>query len=479
MQGRGDPWVSCYKRGMELLRSLLPLGLAAFVGCAGPDAKPVGPGSGSPAASAVHERPNIVLLYADDAGWVDFGFQDPAAPDLASLTPNIDRIASEGVVCSRAYMSGVVCSPSRAGMLTGRYQQRFGHENNIPPGYMDGGMDLEQRTIADRLGDLGYTTGLVGKWHLGYPRGYRPRSRGFDEFYGLLQGSRSYHPIPNVTPNRVIQRNGEPLPEEGYVTDRFGDAACDFIRENRDRPFFLFVSFTAPHGPMHPRKSDEAMLAELDIDSPRRRRYVGMVHAMDQNVGRIIEALQANGLDENTLVIFTNDNGGQALTGASNGPLRGNKSTVYEGGTRVPMAFRWPGRLTAGERIDTPVSSLDFMPTFVTISGGDLGEAPHDGRDLMPLLSGSGGFDADRPLFWRHAGPEGEVAMLEDPWKLVWRRRRDQPPALYDLSRDPGESTDLAGTEPERLAAMLEALAQWESELETPRWGPGSEAAAE
>lgn len=142
------------------------------------------------------------------------------------------------------------------------------------------------------------------------------------------------------------------------------------------------------------------------------------------------------------------------------------------------MAFRWPDRLPPGERIDTPVSSLDFMPTFVTISGGDLGEIPHDGCDLMPLLSGAGGFDDDRPLFWRHAGPQGELAMLDDPWKLVWRRRRGLPPALYDLSRDPGESTDLSETEPERLAAMLEAVAQWESELEEPRWGPGSEAAA-
>lgn len=430
------------------------------------------------ATTARSAPPNIVLLYADDAGWADFGFQDGAAPDLASLTPNIDRIASEGVVCTRAYASGVVCSPSRAGMLTGRYQQRFGHENNIPPGYMDGGMDLEQRTIADRLGDLGYTTGLVGKWHLGFPQDYRPRARGFDEFHGLLQGSRSYHPIDDVTPHEVIQRNGEPLPEEGYVTDRFGDAACEFIRSNRDRPFFLFVSFTAPHGPMHPRKGDEAMLDGLGIEPPRRRDYAGLVHALDQNVGRIMETLRENGLDENTLVVFTNDNGGKPLTGASNGPLRGGKVSVYEGGTSVPLAFRWPGRLPAGTRIDTPVIALDFMPTFVEIAGGDLDEDSHDGCDLMPLLGGSGGLDGDRSLFWRHAGSQGNVAMLADPWKLVWRRRLDLPPELYDLSSDPGESTDLSAAEPERLAAMLEAVGRWESELEEPRWGPGSDSAS-
>ena len=457
--------------------AILVVFLAAASGCGGWEGRGHPAGVQADAATEAVETapPNIVLLYVDDAGWVDFGFQEEAAADLASLTPHIDRIASEGVVCTRAYMSGVVCSPSRAGMLTGRYQQRFGHENNIPPGYMDGGMDLEQRTIADRLGDLGYTTGLVGKWHLGYPRSYQPQARGFDEFHGLLQGSRSYYPIEGVTPHRVIQRNGEPLPEEGYVTDRFGDAACEFIRSNRDRPFFLFVSFTAPHGPMHPRKSDGAMLDELGIESRKRRRYVGMVHALDQNVGRIMEALRENGVDSNTLVVFTNDNGGQPLTGASNGPLRGGKSSVYEGGTRVPMAFRWPDRIPAGERIDTPVIGLDFLPTFVGISGGELDEIPHDGSDLMPLLGGAGGFEGDRPLFWRHAGPRGDVAMLDEPWKLVWRRRADRRPELYDLSKDPGESTDLSEAEPDRLAAMLDAVAGWESELEVPRWGPGSE----
>lgn len=453
--------------------------LSGMIGCEGrEDTGPstVRTGAATPAAPAV--PPNIVLLYADDAGWVDFGFQAQAAPDLASLTPHIDRIASEGVVCTRAYMSGVVCSPSRAGMLTGRYQQRFGHENNIPPGYMDGGMDLAQRTIADRLGDLGYVTGLVGKWHLGQPWRYRPRARGFDEFHGLLEGARSYHPIRAVSPQEVIRRNGMPLPEDGYVTDRFGDAACDFIRSNRDRPFFLFVSFTAPHAPLQPRNGDAAMLADLDFESPRRRRYAGLVHALDQNVGRIMETLRDAGLDENTLVVFTNDNGGKPLSGASNGPLRGGKVSVYEGGTRVPMAFRWPGRLPSGERIDTPVIGLDFLPTFVTMAGGDLGEILHDGRDLMPLLAGSvepGGPDVDRPLFWRHAGARGDVAMLDDPWKLVWRRRVDQEPELYDLSRDPGESTDLSEAEPERLAAMLDAVAAWEAELVEPRWGPGSD----
>ena len=465
---------------MNHTRMLLFISLAALIGCSTSTSTPgsATSGLGSDAEPTQQKRPNIVLLYADDAGWVDFGFQDQAAEDLASMTPNIDRIAGEGVVCTRAYMSGVVCSPSRAGMLTGRYQQRFGHENNIPPGYMDGGMDLEQRTIADRLRDLGYVTGLVGKWHLGYPTGYHPQDRGFDEFVGLLQGARSYHPIENVSAHRVIQHNGRPLPEEGYVTDRFGDAACEFIQAHHDRPFFLFVSFTAPHGPMQPRRSDVAMLAELGIEPQRRRRYAGMVHAMDQNVGRILDTLDESGLDENTLIIFTNDNGGQTLTGASNGPLRGRKGNVYEGGTRVPMAFRWTGELPPGTRVDSPVSSLDFLPTFVDMAGGSMADIPHDGVDVLPLLRSEHPSEPDRPLYWRHAGPQGDVAMLDTPWKVVWQRRADLEPELYDLSRDPGEQSDLSSSEPERLQAMLEAVAAWESELEDPRWGPGSESSS-
>lgn len=175
--------------------------------------------------SSEKRPPNLVILYADDAGYADFGFQDHVAADMRGLTPHIDAIAAAGARCTNAYMSGAVCSPSRAGMLTGRYQQRFGHELNIPPGYMKGGMALSEKTIADRLRAVGYRTGIIGKWHLGYPPPYQPNRRGFDEFFGLLQGSRPYFPMKKVTPHRVLQHNGKPTPEEGYVTDRIGDGA--------------------------------------------------------------------------------------------------------------------------------------------------------------------------------------------------------------------------------------------------------------
>ena len=299
------------------------------------------------------EPANVVILYADDAGYADFGFQSITDEAMEGLTPHIDSIASAGVRFTNAYMSGAVCSPSRAGMLTGRYQQRFGHELNIPPGYMKGGLPLTERTIADRMKAAGYATGIIGKWHLGYPPPYQPNRRGFDRFFGLLQGSRPYFPMKKPTPHRVVQLNGEPTPESGYVTDRFGNGAAEFIKAHRDRPFFLYVSFTSPHGPLQAKVSD---LAKLDhIKDKRRRTYAGMVKCMDDNVGRILATLRECGLENKTLVVFTNDNGGQTKTGAVNTPLKGHKGQIWEGGIRVPMSMRWPGRIAEKTVVDDPV----------------------------------------------------------------------------------------------------------------------------
>jgi arylsulfatase A-like enzyme len=338
-------------------------------------------------ASAVSaSQPNILILYADDAGYTDFGFQDITDGDMEGLTPNIDSIAADGTRFTSAYMTGAVCSPSRAGMLTGRYQQRFGHELNIPPGYMKGGLPLSEETLADRMKAAGYKTGIIGKWHLGYAPAYHPNERGFDHFFGLLQGSRGYFPIKKVTPHRVIQLNGTPTPETGYVTDRFGERAVHFIEQNRDKPFFLYVSFTSPHGPMHAKEQDLAQF--MQISNKRRRTYAGMVKCMDDNVGRVLKALKSHGLEENTLVLFTNDNGGQTGTGAVNRPLRGKKGQIWEGGVRVPMAMKWPGKIKPGTVIDDPVISLDFTPTFLAAGGVALDPGWNlDGVNLLPRLT--------------------------------------------------------------------------------------------
>ena len=286
-----------------------------------------------PTSAPSAPRPNIVVLYSDDAGYADFGFQEAPAPELAKRTPHIDSIAKAGLRFTSAYMSGAVCSPSRAGLMTGRYQQRFGHERNIPPGYMQGGMSLREKTIADRLKARGYHTGLVGKWHLGYPADYHPNKRGFDWFYGLLQGSRPYVAMKKPTPHRVIQENGEATDEGGYVTDRFGDAAVRYLetraKAESPQPFFLFVSFTSPHGPLQAKAEDLETLK--GIERPRRRRYAGLIKSLDDNVGKILAALDRLELAEDTLVVFTNDNGGQTQTGAVNTPLRGRKGHGVRG----------------------------------------------------------------------------------------------------------------------------------------------------
>ena len=416
--------------------------------------------------------PNIVLLLADDAGFADFGFQDAPDPDLASLTPHIDSIAHDGVRFTDFYVSGCVCSPSRAGLLTGRYQQRFGHETNIPPGYMDGGLALEERTVADRLRGLGYRTACIGKWHLGYPEPFHPNERGFDVFYGCLQGSRSYYPMKNPTPHRVLLDNRTPTAEGGYITDRLGEAAVRFIGENRQRPFLLYLSFTAPHGPLEPRPEDLPALES--IEKKKRRRYAGLVKALDDNVGLVLEALERNGLADDTLVIFTNDNGGQTQTGAINTPLKGRKGMLLEGGIRVPCGARWPGHVEPGRVANEPVIALDLLPTFVTLAGGQLDEAWNlDGRDIVDVLCGPGdpGLQ-ERPLFWRHGGPGGDGAVRLGHWKLHWPERANgTAAALYDLSNDIGETEDLSAQHPEILARLVALFHDWERALVDPRWG--------
>lgn len=419
-----------------------------------------------PAAGAA----NVVLFFADDAGYADFGFQDVTEDDMQSLTPHIDSIASSGARFTNAYVSGCVCSPSRAGLLTGRYQQRFGHELNIPPGYMAGGLPLTEGTLAERMRAAGYKTGIIGKWHLGYPPAYQPNQRGFDHFCGLLQGSRGYFAIKDVSPHRVIQVNGEPTPETGYVTDRFGQGAVKFIEQNKDQPFFLFVSFTAPHGPMHAKPADLAQLTQ--IENKRRRTYAGMVKCMDDNIGLVLDALKQHGLEDKTLVVFTNDNGGQTSTGAINRPLRGRKGTLWEGGIRVPLAMKWPGRIKPGLVIHDPVISLDFTPTFLAAGDAQIrSEWKLDGVDLLQRLTGCVESLPQRPLYWRGHGPDGDSAIRLGDWKLVLPNHAPgTAPQLYNLAQDVGEERDVASRHPDRIESLGALLAAWEEQLVDPLW---------
>ncbi len=418
------------------------------------------------------DLPNIIVLMSDDAGYADFGFLPNAADDFRSLTPRIDSIAKQGCYLSNAYMSGAVCSPSRAGLMTGRYQQRFGHDNNIPPGYMKGGLPLTETFLAKRLQGIGYATGLIGKWHLGYPKEYQPNQRGFDYFYGCLQGARKYFPIENVSPHRVFLENSTPTEESGYITDRIGDGACRFIEANKSNPFFLFVSFTATHGPLDVKKEHLKRLA--DMKPNKRKKNAGLMVSLDENVGKILDQLDALELTDRTLVVFTNDNGGQTQTGANNYPLRGRKGQLWEGGVRVPMAIQWPGHIPAGSVLDEPVISLDFFPTFFAAAGKATEAAWNlDGVNLLDYLCGETESLAERDLYWRRQGSSGAIAIRHGDWKMIHQRKEaGAQPELYDLLKDQSETVDLAAENPKVVEQLSKKVAAWEAQLGEPIWAP-------
>ncbi|MCA8997840.1 MAG: sulfatase [Planctomycetaceae bacterium] len=417
--------------------------------------------------------PNIVLLFSDDAGFADFGFQDECSPEMAAVTPRLTKLASEGIRFTDAYVSGCVCSPSRAGLSTGRYQERFGHEMNIPPGYMEQGLPLSEKFIGDHLRPAGYKTGLIGKWHLGYPEPYQPNQRGYDHFYGFLQGARNYHPYPEDRrpPHQLFQVNGEFLSEEGYSTDRIGQAACEFIETQREHPFFLFVSFNAVHGPLQARERDYEALSK--IEDSRHRHYVGMMKALDENVALILDCLEQNELADNTLVVFTNDNGGQTSLTASNAPLKGRKGSLWEGGVRVPMLMRWPGVIPAGRVTQEPVITLDFLPTFLAAAKmSPLPGVSLDGLNLLPLITGETDDLPKRNLYWRRSGPKGPISIRSKAWKIIFNRGEEAAaPELYHLRNDIGEENNLAAEHPEIVEELVKEMLAWESEMVDPLWG--------
>jgi arylsulfatase A-like enzyme len=419
------------------------------------------------------KKPNIVLLFSDDAGYADFGFQG----SKVMHTPNLDKLASEGVRFSQGYVSASVCGPSRAGLMTGRYQQSFGFEENNVPSYMssnsalDGenmGLPLDQVTIGDHLKALGYTTAIFGKWHLGGADCYHPTKRGFDEFYGFRGGARSYYEYPNiqnVPRENHLERNFEGYAEpERYLTDRLGEEAVDFIERNQNKPFFAFVSFNAVHTPMEAEEKD---MAEFPLLSGKRQQVAGMTLALDRACGLILDKLKELGLEENTIVVFTNDNGGPTDKNASiNLPLAGTKSNHLEGGVRVPYIMRWPGEIKENTVYDYPVSTMDLLPTFVAAAGGDSKALKNvDGVDLLPFIKHE---DTNRPhnvLFWKKAC---RASVRFGDWKLL--RFPDRPAELYNITKDESEQNDLAAKYPDKVREMYKMIFDWESTLERPRW---------
>lgn len=417
-------------------------------------------------ASAFAAKPNVLLIIADDLGYHDLGFQ--GSKEIP--TPNLDKLAAQSLVFTNGYVSHPFCSPTRAGIMTGRYQQRFGHENN--PAWLPqdtvAGLPLTETTFPQLMQKAGYTTGAVGKWHLGAHPQFHPNKRGFDEYFGALGGGHMY--IPGTSGgaeyNIPLNRNGKDEAQTKYLTEQFGDEASSFVERHATeaKPWMLYLAFNAPHTPLQaPQKWMDKF---SQITDKNRQTYAAMVCAMDEAIGGVLTKLDATKQRENTLIYFVSDNGGpnlQAKSGSNftdNSPLRGAKGMVYEGGMRVPFLVSWPAKIKPG-KFDLPVIALDFLPTSLAAAeSADLTPKNLDGVNLLPFLSGEKTSAPHDTLFWRSGGPGGNNAMRRGSMKLV--RLGKAEPELYDLATDIGESKNLAAEKPEVVKELVSAIAEWE-----------------
>jgi arylsulfatase A-like enzyme len=402
---------------------------------------------------------NIVIIVADDLGYADLGVQ--GSPDVR--TPRIDSLAAAGARLTNAYVSSPVCSPTRAGLLTGRFPQRFGLELNPPnPSPPEFGLPLGETTLAEELKGAGYVTGLVGKWHLGTGAEFHPLNRGFDEFFGFLGGSHSYRDWSSG--DDPVLRGFEPVEDGAYLTDAFSREAVSFIRRHADEPFFLYLSYSAVHRPMEkpPRKYMDRFPNTAD---PLRRKLLAMLSAMDDGIGAVLDAIDASGLGQSTLVIFLSDNGAPTdLNGSLNTPLRGGKEDLFEGGIRVPFIVRWDGRIPAGLEYGDPVIQLDVFPTALAAAGiAGPADREIDGVNLIPRLAGTDAGPPHAALFWRYGEPS---AVRKGDWKLL--SSGTGATQLFDLAGDIGETTDLAASMPEIVSELEAELAGWQAQLPPP-----------
>ncbi|MFT4588086.1 MAG: arylsulfatase A-like enzyme [Candidatus Binatia bacterium] len=440
------------------------------------------------APATATDKPNILFILADDMGYGDLGFTG----SQLLKTPHLDALAKSGVFCSQGYVASPVCSPSRAGLITGRDPRRFGYEGNMNQAASNYatrpellGLPPGEHTLGDHLRAAGYATGLIGKWHLGIGAGFHPNERGFDYFCGMQGGGHGYFPDPR---KNKLDRNGEPLTEFStpYLTDFFTDEALSWIKRQNDetKPWFLFLSYNAPHGPMHATEEDLARFSH--IEDKKRRTYAAMMFALDRGVGRVRDLLKESDQTKNTLIVFFSDNGGATSNASWNGPLSGVKGCLREGGVRVPMFWSWPGVLPAGKSYDSPASSLDLLPTFLAAAGAEplplrkpLSHedkrmfnqgverfGAYDGINLLPHLKGEQK-PAERTLFWRL---QGQTAIRHGDDKLI--RLSHRPAQLFQPGTDLAEARDLADDDADKFRDLFRQLGEWEAGLPTvPLWG--------
>ena len=421
-------------------------------------------------AATAADRPNILVIVGDDMGYADVGFH--GCKDIP--TPHLDALAASGVRFTNGYVTGPYCSPTRAALLTGRHQSRFGHEYN-PSG--KNGLALTESTLPDRLKEAGYATGMVGKWHLGSQPEQAPTRRGFDEFFGFLGGAHSYFDAAGFL------RGTEPVKEMDYATDAFGREAVAYVERHKGKPWMLYLAFNAVHTPMD--ATPERLAKFASIKDKTRRTYAAMMSAMDDNIGRVIKALKDSGQYENTLVTFISDNGGPTMNGVTvngsvNTPLRGSKRTTLEGGIRVPFLVSWPGRIKPA--VYDPIAiQMDLHATALAAAGVTAKPAwKLEGVDLLPYLAGENKSAPHDALYWRFGE---QMAVRQGDWKLVrydtnadtnaGKKAPVSAAKLYDLANNLHEDKDLAAERPDKVKELQARWDEWNQANVKPLWGSG------
>ena len=410
-------------------------------------------------SSKTDSKPNIIIILADDAGYSDFGFM--GSDEIK--TPNLDQLALDGVTFNNAYVSASVCSPSRAGLLTGMYQQRFGHECNLDSD-VNNSFDPNQITIAEALKTEGYNTGLIGKWHLGDKTQNHPLKNGFDYFWGFISGARNYFYDPNEEFRNSIRNVVENYTQtkfDGYLTDVLGDKAIGFINKNHEtnNPFFLFLSFNAPHTPMHAK--DDVL--EKFKDNPRQV-YASMMWSMDEAIGNVVEALKENDQYDNTIIYFLSDNGAAMSNDASPFPFKGWKGNQYEGGIKTPMIMTWKNKIKSNTQFDGFISALDIFKTSLEASSVNKEYMINaDGKNIMNFLNDNN--IKNENLFWRK---DKMATVRSGDYKLI--RLNDTSTVLYNIKKNYFEDFDLKINEPQVHDSLLKLLSSWENTLIDPNW---------
>ena len=421
-----------------------------------------------------NKPPNVIVIISDDQGYADVGFHG----SNEIFTPNIDRIAKNGVVFSEGYVSYAVCSPSRAGLITGRYQNRFGYSRNILLAPNDSlmGLPLSEQTLPDVLNNVDYKTKAIGKWHLGAHKSLVPEKRGFDEFFGFLIGGHRYFPedltLNDLTEARrqmdgyitKIYDNGKRINTKKYLTEELSDNAVKFIEDNSDNPFFLYLSYNAPHTPLQATTKDLERNKHIDIK--KRQTYAAMVSSMDDGIGLILDKLEQKNIFENTIVFFFSDNGGvEWYNFSDNGPLRGIKGDFFEGGIRVPFAMQWPNKIKPGTIYDKPIIALDIFATVASAAKAEKYiKNEIDGVNLMPYLSGKKSGSPHEYLYWKN--PDKDIDVIRNDRYKYLRIKNDE--YIFDLKNDLSEESNIIDLSKPIYDRLKSQFKLWEKEMIDP-----------